>query len=118
MLVEFCGFEWDSIKNEANKKKHGISFENAIRVFNDPCLLEKYDALHSSHDEERYASLGLLDGIVILFISHTDRNGKITGYVSQLFVIEELKREYANRHNEEVSRLKELIGTSIISKKI
>ena len=44
--------------------------------------------------------------------------GKITGYVSQLFVIEELKREYANRHNEEVSRLKELIGTSIISKKI
>ena len=56
MLVEFCGFEWDSIKNEANKKKHGISFENAIRVSNDPCLLEKYDALHSSHDEERYAS--------------------------------------------------------------
>ena len=96
MLVEFCGFEWDRIKNEAHKKKHGISFENAIRVSNDPCLLEKYDALHSSHDEERYASLGLLDGIVILFISHTDRNGKIRIISARKAVKKEVK-EY-ERH--------------------
>ena len=30
MIVEFCGFEWDRIKNEANKKKHG---KNSIMKF-------------------------------------------------------------------------------------
>ena len=96
MLVEYCGFEWDSIKNEANKKNHGISSETATRVFNDPCLLEKYDALHSNDDEERYASIGLLYGVVVLFISHTDRNGKIRMISARKAVKKEVK-EY-ERH--------------------
>jgi len=33
-------FEWDENKNEANRKKHGISFEAAVRVFDDPNLLD------------------------------------------------------------------------------
>jgi len=28
-------FEWDENKNAANKRKHGISFETAAKVFND-----------------------------------------------------------------------------------
>ncbi len=28
-------FEWDENKNTANKKKHGVSFEMAVRVFLD-----------------------------------------------------------------------------------
>lgn len=33
-------FEWDEQKNSINKKKHGISFETAMHVFNDPLRLD------------------------------------------------------------------------------
>ena len=39
-------FEWDENKNILNKKKHGISFEMAIRVFLDKKRIEKLDAAH------------------------------------------------------------------------
>lgn len=41
--VEYMGFVWDKNKAAINKRVHGISFETAIRVFNDPCMLLKYD---------------------------------------------------------------------------
>ena len=31
-------FEWDESKNVINKQKHGISFETAAHVFEDPLL--------------------------------------------------------------------------------
>ncbi|WP_433068901.1 BrnT family toxin [Treponema vincentii] len=31
-------FEWDENKNKLNQRKHGISFEEAVRVFADPNL--------------------------------------------------------------------------------
>ena len=37
-------FEWDEEKNVANVKKHGIDFEDAIRVFEDDDRIEIYDA--------------------------------------------------------------------------
>ena len=37
-------FEWDEEKNAANVKKHGIDFEDAIRVFEDDDRIEIYDA--------------------------------------------------------------------------
>ena len=33
-------FEWDDEKNRINKKKHGISFETAAKVFTDPRYIE------------------------------------------------------------------------------
>lgn len=32
-------FEWDEAKNLSNQKKHGISFEDAARVFGDPLMV-------------------------------------------------------------------------------
>jgi uncharacterized protein len=29
-------FEWDENKNRENRKKHGVSFEIAMKVFDDP----------------------------------------------------------------------------------
>lgn len=77
MLVTYEGFEWDSDKNVINKAKHRISFETAVRAFNDPCLLEKYDLANSTPEEDRYISLGLVEGILLVFVSHTDRSGRI-----------------------------------------
>ena len=68
-------FVWDTEKNEMNKRKHHISFELAIRVFNDPLLLTKADLNHSLQDETRWNNLGLLNGNIILFVVHTEQNG-------------------------------------------
>ena len=31
-------FEWDPEKAQANRRKHKVSFEEAVTVFYDPCL--------------------------------------------------------------------------------
>jgi len=68
-------FIWDTDKNEANKRKHRISFELAVRVFNDPLLLTTADLNHSSQYETRWNNLGLLNENIILFVVHTEQNG-------------------------------------------
>lgn len=45
-------FEWDENKNRLNQTKHGISFEEAKEVFNDPLHLSKLDH-RFSYSEER-----------------------------------------------------------------
>ena len=67
-------FEWDEAKNASNRQKHGISFEEAILIFNGP-VLTRADVHHES-GEVRELSFGLLCGIVVLAVAHTDRNGR------------------------------------------
>ena len=50
-------FEWDEVKANASVRKHGVSFELARTVFNDPRLLTVADLEHSE-DEERWFSIG------------------------------------------------------------
>ena len=40
-------FEWDEAKNRANRRKHGVSFEEARTVFYDDEAIEFYDEEHS-----------------------------------------------------------------------
>jgi uncharacterized DUF497 family protein len=40
-------FEWDEAKNAANLRKHGISFEEAIKIFDDPELRTEQDRVES-----------------------------------------------------------------------
>ncbi|MGR3179549.1 MAG: BrnT family toxin [Candidatus Anammoxibacter sp.] len=51
-------FEWDENKAEENSKKHGVSFEEAKTVLNDPFSLTIYDSDHSI-EEDRYLDIGL-----------------------------------------------------------
>ena len=51
-------FIWDTEKNEINKKKHHISFELAVRIFNDPYMVKQYDNLNSTPEEERWKCIG------------------------------------------------------------
>lgn len=69
--------EWNKHKNTANKKKHGISFELACFVFEDPFILSIPDR-RFDYGEERWRSLGLIKDMVI-YIAHTvgeDTNGE------------------------------------------
>lgn len=70
-------FEWDENKNKLNKKKHGISFEVAVRVFLDDRRIEKIDFAHSTAEEERLNIIGRVEDLIILFVVTTERSGKI-----------------------------------------
>lgn len=53
-------FEWDSTKEQANGKKHGIDFHTAAKVFLDPYVIE-FDDLDAT-GELRFNAIGLVDG--------------------------------------------------------
>lgn len=91
-------FEWDETKNEINKRKHGVSFEVAVRVFLDDKRLEKYDFKHSTQDEERINIIGRVADMVILFVVATDRNEK-TRIISARKAEPEEEAEYYEDYN-------------------
>ena len=65
-------FEWDEKKNEINKRKHHISFEEAKTVFYDPNALLVHDPDHSK-DEDRFVLMGLSREMRILVVCHCYR---------------------------------------------
>ncbi len=65
-------FEWDEDKNLINKKKHGISFEEAATIFEGPVLSLEDEG---DYDEVRERSYGLIGGVVVACVIHTDREG-------------------------------------------
>jgi uncharacterized protein len=69
-------FEWDDAKSEANERKHGVSFAEAMTVFGDPLALTGYDPGHSD-DEDRYITMGTSIAGRLLIVSHTDRGDKV-----------------------------------------
>lgn len=77
MTVEYYGFEWDREKNIKNRKKHKISFETAVHIFDDPFLIEEYDEVHSSADEDRWQYIGMVGKILLLFVVAMDKGEKI-----------------------------------------
>ena len=68
-------FEWDHQKAESNLVKHGISFELASTVFDDPGALEGYDIAHSEA-EDRFIRIGMSD-IGVLIVVFTERRGSV-----------------------------------------
>jgi len=65
-------FEWDAEKSASNRRKHGVSFEEATTAFADPRSLNQFDPDHSV-DEDRYILLGKSQFDRILVVSYTDR---------------------------------------------
>lgn len=61
-------FEWDPKKAAANLKKHGVSFEEGITVFDDPYALVADDEKHSTTTEKRKWKLGMSDDGAILVV--------------------------------------------------
>lgn len=45
------GFEWDERKNEENRRKHGVSFEEAQYVFGDRNRILIEDEKHSEEEQ-------------------------------------------------------------------
>lgn len=65
-------FEWDLKKATANKRKHGISFEEATSALRDPFSATAHDPDHSEN-ELRFVSFGVSSLGRLLTVSHTER---------------------------------------------
>ena len=63
-------FEWDPAKNASNRRKHGIGFEEAMEIFDGAVFSREDDDIHG---ERRERSYGLMQGVVVVCVVHTDR---------------------------------------------
>jgi len=65
-------FEWDPRKAGENLRKHGVSFDEASSVFDDPLGITYLDPDHSE-DEQRLVTFGYSASSRLLVVSHTER---------------------------------------------
>jgi uncharacterized DUF497 family protein len=69
-------FEWDDEKAKANRKKHGVSFEEASTILGDPFSLTIHDPLHSE-EEDRFVTIGESHQRRLLVVVYTERGAKL-----------------------------------------
>ncbi len=69
-------FEWDKSKAASNKRRHGVTFEEAATVFGDPLAAIFDDPVHSK-EEHREILIGHSDRDRLLIISFTERDEAI-----------------------------------------
>jgi uncharacterized DUF497 family protein len=62
-------FDWDDDKNAENKRKHGLSFELAAEVFDDPFYVVIEDQMVEG--EQRFWAFGRLQNLVVIVVVHT-----------------------------------------------
>lgn len=67
-------FEWDPVKAQSNANKHGVTFEQATAVFNDPMALTIFDEDNSNDGEDRWITLGQANEQYYLVVVHTYRD--------------------------------------------
>jgi uncharacterized protein len=69
-------FEWDPRKAIANRRKHGVTFEEASSALRDRLSATGHDPDHSE-DEDRFVTFGISSRGRLLAVSHTDRGNVI-----------------------------------------
>lgn len=89
--IYFGIFEWDSGKNETNRAKHGLDFEQASQVFGDPLHYTFPDAL-SSIDEGRWITLGRMADGRVLFVVTAERERRLRIISARLATRSEIRR--------------------------
>jgi uncharacterized DUF497 family protein len=83
---------WDARKAASNKKKHGVSFEEAATTFADPLSLTGADPDHSI-SEHRWITFGESVRGRLLAVAHTDE-GDIIRVISARVATRHEKRLY------------------------
>ena len=62
-------FEWDPHKNDANRRKHGVSFEEACEVFDDPLHIALLDQ-RFNYFEEHWITIGKASRAKLVVAAH------------------------------------------------
>lgn len=87
-------FEWNEDKARTNLKKHGVSFQEALEIFDDELSVTFSDPMHSD-DEDRFIIIGLSFGGRLLMVSHAHREEKIR-IISAREPTKKERRDYEN----------------------
>jgi uncharacterized DUF497 family protein len=88
-------FEWDEAKNRENRRKHGVSFEEAQTVFYDDRALLIQD---DEEQEERFLLLGFSDALRVLVVCHCYRAAdEVIRLISARKANRTERRDYARR---------------------
>jgi uncharacterized DUF497 family protein len=64
-------FEWHEAKNRSNKRKHGIDFETAQLIFDDPHCISFVERINDG--EESWHAIGSVEDIIVIVVVHTYR---------------------------------------------
>lgn len=70
-------FEWDKRKARSNLRMHGVSFEEATAVFDDPLSITFVDSEHSTPAEERFTTMGQSKVGLTLTVVHSERANRV-----------------------------------------
>ena len=70
-------FSWDPRKAAANRRKHGVTFEEAATVFADRLSVTIPDPDHSTIKEDRFVIVGQSEPERLLVVSHVERGNDI-----------------------------------------
>ena len=89
-------FEWDPAKALKNKKKHGITFYEALSVFNDPLEMTITDPDHSL-GEFRFLSIGKSNTGKLQIVSYTEKQNDIIRIISSRKATSMERKQY--EHN-------------------
>ena len=90
-------FEWDEGKNTLNKRKHGVSFEEALTAFSDENALLLPDPDHST-EEDRFILMGFSGSLRMLVVCHCYRRSEeIIRIISARKATKPERAEYTKR---------------------
>ena len=67
-------FTWDEQKRQANLRKHGLDFADAVHAFNGPLVL--FEDHRVDYGEQRMIGIGLLGRLVVLIV-HVESDDEI-----------------------------------------
>jgi uncharacterized protein len=88
-------FEWDETKAGSNERKQGVTFEDAMSVFDDPDAVFEQDRIVDG--EVRWTALGIVDNESVIVVAHsvqTDETNETIRIISARLANRKEKRHY------------------------
>jgi hypothetical protein len=99
-------YEWDPAKAKSNLRKHGVSFEIASYVFDDPDAVADHDL--GDDGEHRWRTLGSVGGVLLLLVAHTvkfeNADDEVIRIISARRADRKEKRRYEKQRQENRAR--------------
>jgi hypothetical protein len=84
--------EWDTNKAVLNLRKHGITFDDAARVFLDGGRVEIYDG-REDYGEDRWATIGQVY-TAVLYVVYTVRHEETIRIISARKALSHEQKQY------------------------
>ena len=91
-------FKWHSEKAKSNFEKHGVSFEEAESVFDDPLQVHYPDYAHSI-GEQRYICLGDSNQGRLITLAYTENTPNLFRIISARLATRREQRTYESQSN-------------------